>query len=601
MPGASPDQLTSILRERFGLPGFRAMQREAIESILSGRDTLVVMPTGGGKSLCYQLPAVVSEGITLVVSPLIALMKDQVDRLTSLNIPAVAINSTLHFNQIRATLEAAVRGEIRVLFVAPERLESANFREMLTQLPIALMAIDEAHCISEWGHDFRTSYRRIPDVFEQFPGKRPPIMALTATATPDVRADIVRMLQLSDPLEIVTGFERENLSYGVLRESQKASRLVDLLQSLNGESAIVYATTRASVEKVTTLLHSKGISAASYHAGVQLQLRRRIQDRFQSGETPVIVATSAFGMGIDKPDIRAVVHYEMPGSIEAYYQEAGRAGRDGTPAMAVLLFSAQDIRTHEYLARLNTPSEAEVRSVYIALHDIAGNGVGSVYPEQLTVESAHILKYIVKPEASLERILELLEELGHVRIQRSGERELKPRVRFISGRARMEEILFRTNSKPLKTTISALLRTAGAEAFTSEVAVDDEELRRVHVLSSEEYQLAIRTLVGLGAIQYHTPTKSSPRGETFVLELLTERVPSHVLMLPGAQIRERMEHAEWKLGKMIEYATTWSCRTTQILHYFGERPEKLECGTCDVCAAKRGGFAADVSAVPMNP
>lgn len=581
------ESLGIVLNERFGLPGFRAMQREAIEAILSGRDALIVMPTGGGKSLCYQLPALLLDGITLVISPLIALMKDQVDRLTRLGIPSVALNSTLHFNQSRAFLERAQRGELKVIFVAPERLESPTFREALRQLNISLIAIDEAHCISQWGHDFRTSYRRIPATFEFLLGdRRPPIVALTATATPEVRADIVKLLALRDPIEIVTGFERPNVRYAVMREAEKDVRLVDLVRSINGASGLIYASTRKNVTKVTALLAQNGLQAAAYHAGLPQEARRRVQENFQSGKTAVIVATSAFGMGIDKPDIRAVIHYDLPATLEAYYQEAGRAGRDGEDALAILFFSNADLRTHEYLIRSNAPTEAELRAVYVVLHDLAMNTLGSIYPGSITIDKPTILKRILKPQASLQRIMEVLEEAGHIRLERLGEREKQPRLHFLSARNRLEEILFRSNSPALKTTLSAFMRVGGADAFNREVPIDDVELRRKNQLDPEAYQQAVRMLVSLGALEYQTPAKQSLSTESYTLQLISPRVQPTRLDLPTRAIGERLEHSLAKLRQMTDYATNWRCRSAQITEYFGERATKANCGTCDVCSSR---------------
>jgi ATP-dependent DNA helicase RecQ len=563
------------------------MQREAIEAVLGGRDALVVMPTGGGKSLCYQLPAILLPGITLVVSPLIALMKDQADRLQKLGIPSIALNSTLTFAQTRALVRRAQSGYIKVIFAAPERIESSPFREELASLNISLLAIDEAHCISDWGHDFRTSYRRLPEVYSAFGGeKRPPVIALTATATPEVRADIVHLLGLENPLEIVTGFDRPNLAYGVLAECDKPSRLRDILYSTPNGSAIVYAATRRSVESVTDIVRRSGIAAESYHAGVPLTLRRQVQDRYQAGTTRVIVATSAFGMGIDKPDVRAVVHYEMPGSLEAYYQEAGRAGRDGVPAHAVLFFSANDLHTQQFLIRSNAPGEPEVKAVYNALHEIAGNAVGSIYSGILTVDSAQITNGMVAPNAPLGRIIEILERAGHVRHNRGMASDERARIRFTATRARLREVQFKSSSKPLKRTIEALLRGVDQEAFDREVFVDLVTLLERHALDGEDFKTAIRTMEGLGLVQFTSPVRSKGMSTTFYLNLLTERVPIHHLEFGARELERRLESNLEKLNRMVRYAMEWSCRRDSILAYFGERPKKLNCGQCDVCTAR---------------
>ena len=584
---AQTDLLDRILATHFGLATFRPMQREAIESVLAGRDTLVVMPTGGGKSLCYQLPALLLPGITLVVSPLIALMKDQVDRLQKLSIPAIALNSTLTFAQTRALVRRAQGGHIKVIFAAPERLESSPFREELGSLNISLLAIDEAHCISEWGHDFRTSYRRLPQSFEALgEGRRPPIIALTATATPEVRADIVHLLKLHNPFEIVTGFERPNLGYGVLHECDKDARLRDILASLNGDSAIVYGATRKSVEATSLMLRQFGHVAESYHAGIPLELRKRVQDNFLSGRTPIIVATSAFGMGVDKPNVRVVVHYDIPGSLEAYYQEAGRAGRDTKPAHAVLFYSNSDARTQEFLIHANSPSEAEVKAVYNALHEIAGNAVGSIYPSILVTDNIQIGQRIAKTNASIDRILEVLEQSGHVRHYRGMANDRRARVRFIASPARVNEVIFKSNSKQLKGVLNALMRMLGSEAFEKEVYVEEQAFLDSNSLDRENFMITIRTLEGLGLLRYIVPTRPKVGMMIYHLSLLGERLPLQYLDIGAEKLQQRLEANLKKLEGMVAYASEWSCRSNAILRYFGEHPPKLYCGTCDVCVAR---------------
>jgi ATP-dependent DNA helicase RecQ len=328
------------------------------------------------------------------------------------------------------------------------------------------------------------------------------------------------------------------------------------------------------------LLALHGIQASAYHAGIPLEARRRVQENFQSGRAPIIVATSAFGMGIDKPDIRAVIHYDLPATLEAYYQEAGRAGRDGEDALAILFFSIADLRTHEYLIRSNAPTEAELRAVYVVLHDLAMNTIGSIYPGMITVDRPTILKRILKPQASLQRIMEVLEESGHIRLERLSERERQPRLHFLSGRNRLEEILFRSNSPALKSSLSALMRAGGAEAFDREVLIDEVELRRKNNINADEYQQAVRTLVSLGALKYQTPIKQSLMTESYTLQLTSARVAPQRLDLPIRAIEERLEHSLTKLRQMTDYATNWQCRSRQIIEYSGP------CGKCDVCTSK---------------
>jgi ATP-dependent DNA helicase RecQ len=355
------------LRQHFGFDDFREGQREVIGSILEGKDAVVVMPTGSGKSLCYQLPAMILDGVTLVVSPLIALMKDQVDALLARGLPATFINSSISETEQRARIESLRRGEHKLVYIAPERFRSSRFNAALQQIPISLFAVDEAHCISTWGHDFRPDYLRLRNVIKSL--NKVQTLALTATATPYVRSDIIQQLGLDRPQTFVSGFDRPNLSIEVdhtERERQKIARIRNLARQIEG-SGIIYASTRKAVEQVGAKLRALDLKVSEYHAGLTDAIRARAQDDFMSGRTQMIVATNAFGMGIDKPDIRFVVHYQMPGSIEAYYQEIGRAGRDGLPSTCVLLFNYADKNTHDFFIEGSYPDISIIKQVYDSL------------------------------------------------------------------------------------------------------------------------------------------------------------------------------------------------------------------------------------------
>ena len=363
----SIDDALASLRQHFGFHDFRDGQREVIESILAGKDAVVVMPTGSGKSLCYQLPALMLDGATVVVSPLIALMKDQVDALHARGLPATFINSSIDEREQRSRIEGLRRGQYKLVYVAPERFRSSRFLDALRSINISVFAVDEAHCISTWGHDFRPDYLRLRAMSQTLNARQ--TLALTATATPYVRQDIIQQLGLSKPETFVSGFDRPNLTIDVIhteKERQKFAHIRRMAKAHDG-SGIIYASTRKAVEQVTAELREFGLRVTAYHAGMGDAVRVKAQEEFMSGTTQMIVATNAFGMGIDKADIRFVVHYQMPGSIEAYYQEIGRAGRDGLPSSCVLLFNYADKNTHDFFIEGSYPSKEIVHDVYDAL------------------------------------------------------------------------------------------------------------------------------------------------------------------------------------------------------------------------------------------
>ena len=347
----------SILKKYYGYDTFRNGQQELISEILNGRDVVGVLPTGGGKSICYQIPALLLEGVTLVISPLISLMKDQVDTLKEYGIPAELINSTLSSGEFREILKNVREGVYKLLYIAPERLETESFLSVLRTLPISMIAVDEAHCISQWGHDFRPSYRRIDSAIKQLE-KRPIIAAFTATATPQVREDIKKLLELQAPFEYFSTFDRSNLYFEVRKPQNKLKELTAYIKQHQDESGIIYCSTKKTVDAVCERLRGLGILATKYHAGLSEEERSRNQEDFLYDRIPIIVATNAFGMGIDKSNVRYVVHYNMPKNMESYYQEAGRAGRDGEPSECILLFSTQDIMTSRFLIESGTISSS---------------------------------------------------------------------------------------------------------------------------------------------------------------------------------------------------------------------------------------------------
>ncbi len=403
----SLDDAQTALERYFGFSRFREGQAEVIEAVLDGQDVIVVMPTGGGKSLCYQLPALLFDGTTLVISPLIALMKDQVDALNARDIPATFINSSISFDDQLARLRAMAGGRYRMVYIAPERFRNARFIEALKPVKIPLFAVDEAHCISQWGHDFRPDYVRLREAAQVL--GRPQIIALTATATPQVRSDIAQQLGLKNPASFIAGFDRHNLMLRVepcKSDNERITRVFQIARSSNG-SGIVYCATRKAVETVSGRLERLGLTAAGYHAGLDEAKRARIQDHFMAGDTQVIVATNAFGMGVDKSDLRFVTHYNLPGSIEAYYQEVGRAGRDGLPSVCTLLFNYIDTRTHEFFIEGSYPPRSMIEWLYLGLLN-------------LKLETIHLstkemsARFSLKNEIAINSALVYLEKAGHI-------------------------------------------------------------------------------------------------------------------------------------------------------------------------------------------
>lgn len=342
------DKARQLLQTYFGYDSFREGQETVINYVLDENSSLCVMPTGGGKSLCYQIPALMLEGTTIVISPLISLMKDQVDTLIQAGIPATFINSTLTAEEVRQTMEEVQNGQYRLLYIAPERLESPNFLNQLKKVKVPLIAVDEAHCISQWGHDFRPSYRAIHRLKEVFT-EQPTVLALTATATPAVRDDICRLLQIQEDNTVITGFARSNLAFSVVLGQDKNKFLKEFIKKNASEVGIIYAATRKTVDLLYDLLNKAGIETAKYHAGLPESFRNSEQERFLTDEAQVMVATNAFGMGIDKSNVRYVIHYQLPKNMESYYQEAGRAGRDGLPSECVVLYASQDVQTQRFL------------------------------------------------------------------------------------------------------------------------------------------------------------------------------------------------------------------------------------------------------------
>jgi ATP-dependent DNA helicase RecQ len=516
------------LREHFGFADFREGQREVITAVLEGKDAVVVMPTGSGKSLCYQLPAMMFSGATLVVSPLIALMKDQVDALRVRGLPATFINSSIAEREQWARIDALRQGQFKLVYVAPERFRSSRFLDALKSITVSLFAVDEAHCISTWGHDFRPDYLRLKQVIQVLHENKRGVqtLALTATATPYVRSDIVQQLGLREPQTFVSGFDRPNLTIDVVhteKEREKVARIKRLAKTYAG-SGIIYASTRKAVEQVALQLQGQGLSVSAYHAGMGDAVRVRAQEDFMAGRTQMIVATNAFGMGIDKPDIRFVAHYQMPGSIEAYYQEIGRAGRDGLPSSCVLLFNYADKNTHDFFIEGSYPSAEVIRDVYNAL---VATGL-----KRIELSASEIAKRTgARNEMAVQSSLYLLERAGHIQRVASSVNS--------AGRG-----------SPGNPPWNANTGTAGASA----------------------------ALAAAGSTASNSPRRT--RGI-----VMLDSVPATKLRVTPNEVERRAALERHKLREIIEFCYTEYCYRAHILDYFGDRHHPRQCGTCGNCSS----------------
>ena len=566
----------SLLKQYWGYDDFRGIQREIIESIGSGHDTLGLMPTGGGKSITFQVPALAQEGTCIVITPLIALMKDQVDHLLRRGIRAAAIYSGLTHEEIIVTLENCIFGNVRILYVSPERLSSELFQTKLRHMRVSFITVDEAHCISQWGYDFRPSYLEIAKIRKLVPDA--PVLALTATATPAVVKDIQDKLTLKTERAFNVfrmSFERTNLTYVVRHTTDKRKELIHILNSVKG-TAIVYARSRRRTKEFSEMLNEAGIPATFYHAGLDTTVKDERQQAWQHDQVRVMVSTNAFGMGIDKPDVRLVIHIDCPDSIEAYFQEAGRAGRDGFKAYAVLLYNDADERKLEKRIADTFPEKDYIRQVYEHLAYFYQIGVGSGYNHTFEFNIDKFCHTFRHFPIQVDSALKILNRAGY--IEYTEEQDNQARVMFTIGRNDLYRL---ENTSPNEEKIiTALLRNYGG-LFTDYNYIDESFIASQTQLEPHQVYM---TLKGLSQrhILHFIPQKKTP-----YIRYTQRREDMEHIMLPPAVYEERKRQYEERIHAIIKYATNDQvCRSRQLLRYFGE-DDSHDCHLCDVCLAHR--------------
>jgi len=566
----------SLLKQYWGYDDFRGIQREIIESIGSGHDTLGLMPTGGGKSITFQVPALAQEGTCIVITPLIALMKDQVDHLLRRGIRAAAIYSGLTHEEIIVTLENCIFGNVRILYVSPERLSSELFQTKLRHMRVSFITVDEAHCISQWGYDFRPSYLEIANIRKLVPDA--PVLALTATATPAVVKDIQDKLTLKTERTFNVfrmSFERTNLTYVVRHTTDKRKELIHILNSVKG-TAIVYARSRRRTKEFSEMLNEAGIPATFYHAGLDTTVKDERQQAWQHDQVRVMVSTNAFGMGIDKPDVRLVIHIDCPDSIEAYFQEAGRAGRDGFKAYAVLLYNDADERKLEKRIADTFPEKDYIRQVYEHLAYFYQIGVGSGYNHTFEFNIDKFCHTFRHFPIQVDSALKILNRAGY--IEYTEEQDNQARVMFTIGRNDLYRLENTTPNE--EKIITALLRNYGG-LFTDYNYIDESFIASQTQLEPHQVYM---TLKGLSQrhILHFIPQKKTP-----YIRYTQRREDMEHIMLPPAVYEERKRQYEERIHAIIKYATNDQvCRSRQLLRYFGE-DDSHDCHLCDVCLAHR--------------
>jgi ATP-dependent DNA helicase RecQ len=549
------------------------MQEDIIQSVLDGNDTLALLPTGGGKSICFQVPGLMMEGLCLVISPLIALMQDQVDGLLQKDIPAVALHSGLTFFEVRKILQHATHGDYKFLYLSPERLETNLFKEYLPALNVGLLVVDEAHCVSQWGYDFRPPYLRIANLRDELPGI--PVMAVTASATPVVQEDIVNKLNFTHAQIFRQSFERPNISYSAFRVDSKVNKLLEVLENVSG-SSIVYCSSRKQTKELAYLLNLKNMVADYYHAGLTQQIRTDKQQSWISNHTRIMVCTNAFGMGIDKPDVRTVIHFDTPDCLENYYQEAGRAGRDGKKAYSVLIYQKENLDNLKALPDKRFPPIPEIKRVYQSLADYLQIPVGNGEGQYFDFDLLEFVKNFKLESLLVINTLKVLEQEGHITFSESI--FLPAQVNFTAEKDTLNQFeISHPQTEPL---VKCLLRTYEG-IFDNRVSVYEKQLARLCRLTIEEIKEQLLQLQSFGIIEY-LPQKDTPQ-----IHFILNRASAQFLQIDQDDYLLRKKKYEARVQNMIDYVVLANaCRSSYIANYFGDTEAK-DCGYCDNCLSKK--------------
>lgn len=562
-------QPEEILEQYWGFRSFRPLQKDIVLSVVSGKDTLALLPTGGGKSICFQVPALMLDGICLVISPLIALMNDQVSNLNKRGIKAIAITSGMDRKEIDIALDNCIYGDIRFLYVSPERLSGELFLTRLERMKVGLLAIDEAHCISQWGYDFRPSYLKISDLREHLPGV--PVLALTATATPDVVNDIQDKLLFKERNVFRKSFARHNLAYLCFHEENKYCRMLKICARIKG-SGIVYVRNRRRTQEIAGFLEQNGIKASFYHAGLSFEQRSERQQAWLDNKTRVMVCTNAFGMGIDKPDVSFVIHIDLPDSPEAYFQEAGRAGRNEEKAYATILWDETDLEDLRSNVERSFPTIDTIKNIYQALGNYLRLAIGSGEGQSFKVDLNDLAKNFNLDAADVYASLKFIEREGLIALSENAAESSK--ILFTIS---YEDLYnFQVFNNELDSIIKAILRTYPG-AFSVPVKIREAELARQLNMSKEKVIQKLDALVKKNVLSYF------PKTDLPVVTYLTGRLDKSRVKISPEHYQERKEIAEKRARAMYEYVTNKSeCRSRMLLHYFGENTDE-RCGVCDTC------------------